>query len=98
MTPSASTNLEAFLANQAAAGSYYFTYAIPAAGGTDLDLATVPPILKTHLHVREAWEVGLNDPDCVGIRNEDDPIIPPGEANAPVSKLLEWKRRMREGS
>jgi hypothetical protein len=93
MTPSTSTNLEAFLANYAAAGSYYFTYAIPAAGEAHLDLATEPPILKTHLHVREAWEIGLNDPDCVGIRDEDDPIIPPGTAEAPITSLLQWKRR-----
>lgn len=49
-------------------------------------------IVKSELTVRWAWSVGVNDPDAVAIGNDDDPIIPPDEVNAPVLELLKKKR------
>ena len=45
-------------------------------------------ILKREFNVRAAWEIGEHDPDCVGIRPEDDPIIPEGQVDAPVLAVL----------
>src|SRR5262249_11716399 len=95
MTPSTSSNLDRFLDCYAKAGSHSFTYATPASDGREFDLAPEPPILKTHLHVREAWQIGLNDLDGVGLREDDEPIIPSNETEAPVIPLLEWKRQRR---
>lgn len=49
-------------------------------------------IRKWHLNVRDAWQIGLNDLDCVGILPDDDPIIPEGESAPPVTELLEFRR------
>ena len=44
------------------------------------------------LYLRDAWAVGKNDLDSVGILPDDDPIIPADKPNAPVLELLEGKR------
>jgi hypothetical protein len=55
----------------------------------------VPPmgdcILKSHLIVRDAWNVGLNDPDMVGVHPDDDVIIPEEhQADAPFLAYRDW--------
>jgi len=51
-------------------------------------------ITKSHLHIREAWEIGKNDPDAVAIMKDAKPIIPKEHRkNAPVLELLKWKRK-----
>jgi hypothetical protein len=40
------------------------------------------------LIVKDAWEIGENDIDRVVIRENDRPIIPDGNTNAPVLKIL----------
>ena len=45
-------------------------------------------ILKTTLIVKDAWEIGENDIDRVVIKENDKPIIPDGNTNAPVLKIL----------
>jgi hypothetical protein len=53
-------------------------------------------ILKKTLQVREAWTIGVNDIDGSGVLPEDDvPIPPEHESDAPVRELL---RRQREQS
>ena len=47
-------------------------------------------IAKRELNVRDAWQIGRNDPDVVGIREDDDPIIPAGQQDAPVVEVLRW--------
>jgi hypothetical protein len=53
--------------------------------------------LKT-LNVREAWEIGEHDRDSMGIRLDDDPIIPPDIHDAPVEKMLSQRRSRRRPS
>ncbi len=38
--------------------------------------------------IKDAWEIGENDVDRVVIRGNDRPIIPEGNTNAPVLKIL----------
>jgi hypothetical protein len=45
-------------------------------------------IIKTIIHVRNAWEIGINDPDRVAIKREDQPLIPDNIKNAPVLEIL----------
>ena len=47
---------------------------------------------KRHLIIREAYSIGAEDIDSIGVLLEDDPIIPEGIANAPVLALLERKK------
>lgn len=45
-------------------------------------------ILKTTLIIKEAWEIGENDLDRVVIKGNDRPIIPKGNSEAPILKIL----------
>lgn len=54
-----------------------------------LDLA----ILKNELVVRNAWEISVNDPDCLAFTADDDPLIPPDVKDAPVGALLALLRK-----
>lgn len=48
-------------------------------------------ILKKELHIREAWQIGINDLDSAVIKKDDNPIIPDKEKNAPILELLKKK-------
>lgn len=43
---------------------------------------------KYHLEIRDAWQIGENDPDMMALQPDDPPVIPVDEANAPVLKAL----------
>lgn len=45
-------------------------------------------ILKTTLIIKEAWEIGENDLDRIVIKGNDRPIIPEGNTEAPILKIL----------
>lgn len=50
------------------------------------------------INIRDAWTIGRNDIDSVGVLVDDDIIIPDGIIDPPVLKLQEWKRtRIDEG-
>jgi hypothetical protein len=93
MTPTSSDNLERFLAAYDKSGSY-----LVGIGVIDRRNPRVPEpmrhgyVLKKTLQVREAWTIGVNDIDGAGVLSEDDVPIPPGrENNAPVLELLQRK-------
>lgn len=50
-------------------------------------------ILKREVVIREAWTVGLNDPDGMAVSPNINPIIPEGHENAPILELIEWRKR-----
>lgn len=52
-------------------------------------------IKKYSLNIRDAWEIGENDFDRMGILEEDQPVIPSNISDAPVLQLLQQKRQMR---
>lgn len=56
--------------------------------GNDIKPFFEKGILKTSLIIKDAWEIGENDVDRVVIRRNDRPIIPNGNKNAPVLKIL----------
>ncbi|WP_299654838.1 hypothetical protein [uncultured Jannaschia sp.] len=49
-------------------------------------------ILKHEVVIREAWTIGLNDPDGMAVSPSIDPIIPEGQDNAPILELIEWQK------
>jgi hypothetical protein len=92
MTPESDVNLNGFLRAFVRSGVFFIT-----SGFAEMAKMGVPEIffehsiLKRELEVKWARDIGLNDPDSVGILPQDDPIFSSDE-EAPVTKLLEWKR------
>ncbi len=89
MEPNSDENLRRFLDRYERVGSYVLAPAVMTHTG--------PAIARVHLtkrelNVRDAWKVGLNDEDSMGMRPDDHPMIPEGVAHAPVLDLLDWMK------
>jgi hypothetical protein len=90
MTPRDNLNLERFLTAYNSCGKFYL--------GCDAMLKRITAnssqqtslgIEISTLDVRWAWEIGLNDVDCIGVNlEEDDPYIPNDVANVPLLELI----------
>lgn len=93
MKPDSSENLERFIAAYEKAGEYILTQA--KLNGGQIHLAATNEISKKRIVIREAWKVGPHDPDSVGIRLDDDPIMPLGVQDPPVVRTLERIRQVR---
>jgi hypothetical protein len=97
MYPSGPRNLESFLDRYRQHGRFLlapFSFPSPdSTPGLMLELA----IGKFRLVVREAWEIGENDPDFLALDLNDPPFIPSDVSNAPVIRTLErmvsWERK-----
>jgi tetratricopeptide (TPR) repeat protein len=91
-------NLERFLEAYAREGYYALApmrmKTPPSQDDFRYDLA----ISKRKLDLRQAWEIGPDDPDLVALRVEDDPIIPPDVAEPPVRAAKERLRQMQKRS
>ncbi len=98
MNPLSLENLDRFIEGYRVNGSYFLTAALggPNVGG--IQLLRDVQLLKHEIHIRQAWEIGRHDPDGVAILESDSPIIPKEVKDAPVVKLLEWKRQRRNSS
>lgn len=62
--------------------------------GKDIEPFFEKGIVKSEIEIKNAWELGLNDPAGIVIIDDDDPIIPTGIENAPVLEILK-KRKNR---
>ncbi len=84
-------NLNRFLAAHTAVGALLLA---PAFAPSNFDGSQTPEVDMSlciavhHVYVRNAWEIGQNDIDAVGVRAEDDPIIPNDVKDAPILKLI----------
>jgi hypothetical protein len=95
MTPEAPTNLNLFLANYRRYGRYLL---VPAEMAAPPRIEVDSFLMKRHLHVRAAWEIGENDPDSAALQEDDDPIVPSSVAEPPVKRTLELLRERRRRS
>jgi hypothetical protein len=89
MTPSNGENLARFQKEYKKENSYVLSFGVLKGDKqykpeSSIDLG----IFKFDLIEKEAWKIGLNDPDRVAISQEDDPIIPDNVNNAPVLEIL----------
>ena len=98
MNAQSPSNLSGFIECDKRAGSFIL---LPVALSADrhssepfYDVA----IRKKFARIVPAWQIGEHDMNCVAVLPEDRPIIPPGEKNAPVLKLLGSRRRQRPSS
>ena len=95
MTPTTSENLERFLAEYRRHGRYLLAAAHLRTHETPPELIRDLLIGKHHLIIREAWEIGMNDPDMMALDPDDPPIIPKDQTNAPVLRAIERLRRIK---
>ncbi len=92
MDASTPDNLNRFLAAYTAIGALLLA---PAFAPANFDGSQIPRVEMSlciavhHVNVRNAWEIGLNDIDVIGVRAEDDPIIPADVEDAPILKLID---------
>jgi len=92
MEPNSDENLARFLRQYEKYGAYLLAYGIMHDDISEPQLDFENAILKREFIRREAWEISMHDPACVGIQPEDDPIIPPGKKDAPVLEVLRFLR------
>jgi hypothetical protein len=84
-------NLERFLRAYAAVGVLYLA---PAFAGPDFDRLQAAEVkldlrIGVHrVHIRNAWEIGLNDIDSVAIKKDDDPVTPKDVKEPPVLEVI----------
>ena len=89
MTPAQPQNLNGFLEAYARSGRYLLLPAILCPKGKTPKILIDHAIGKYELHVRNAWEIGDNDPDMSALDIDDPPVIPADQPNAPALRTLE---------
>jgi len=95
MTPTSSLNLETFIRYYEAAGAYYLAPAELDEVNRRIKPYTRRMIRKKNVSVRWAWEIGMNDPDIMGISPDDDPFIPENEKKPPIAEAMEFLRKLK---
>ena len=88
-------HVNAFLASYKKVSCYVLAYAIVGEPGEEPDLVTENCVAKREINVRQAWEIGRNDLDVMGVAEDDQPIIPADKLDAPVLGLLQWQRSLK---
>jgi len=97
MTPSTSANLQNFIAAYNIAGRFFLAPAWISASGELLGMPSEQlAIAKRQLDLREAWQIGDNDPDLMALERDDDPIVPAGVTDPPCNSALTRIREMAE--
>ena len=94
MTPSNSNNLNNFISAYQREGAFLLAPAQEDKYSPTLFEQLV--ITKWHLQIRQAWQIGENDPDIIALQEDDDPIIPACVADPPVYRSLARIRAFRQ--
>jgi len=98
MSPDTSTNLDNFLAAYKKVGAFLLA---PAQLTKDVTNPQMPfvqlAIGKRNLDLRQAWQIGENDPDLLALVGYDEPLIPAGVTDPPVNGALAQIRNMSRG-
>ena len=89
MYPSSSENLDAFLEEFKKKGRYLLIPAHFPTRNSEPQPMIDRALGKSQLTVREAWQIGENDPDISVLDLDDPPLIPPDQPDAPELKALE---------
>lgn len=95
MAPATSENLVNFLKAFKEFGAFYLMPAqLPTSSQSMPEIEPKLALLKRHLHIRPAWQIGENDPDIVALDDEENPFIPADVVDAPVVKAIAaWRVR-----
>lgn len=95
MNPKSTKNLDGFVESYKKFGIYLLAPAHIDPSKDFPDINVKLGIVKRKFEDRNAWEVGLNDPDSGGITNKDNIIIPKKVKNPPVLDLIKWQSRKK---
>jgi hypothetical protein len=49
-------------------------------------------IIKTKITIKNAWQIGIDDPNQVAIHGTDEPVLPEGIEDIPILSLLKQKK------
>ena len=89
----ATNNTDPFLAQFQKTGAYLLIPGVFTSPMTEPIYLQELGILKRQVFAREAWEIGLNDPDSSGMFSTDDPVIPEGMTEPPFRALQAMLRQ-----
>lgn len=96
MTPTTSENLTNFLKVFNKFAAFFLMPAqLPDSSQNAPEIEFKLALLKRHLHIRPAWQIGENDHDVVALDDDEDPYIPSGVVDAPVIKAIAARRARR---
>ena len=84
--------LAAFLQSYERLGSFFLVHGVIEEQSSAPRPVFTNSIRMKVLTVRDAWTVGLDDVDRMGIQPDDAPIIPEDVENVPVLQLLDWMK------
>lgn len=97
MTPATSENLMNFLKVFNKFGAFFLMPAqLPISSQSMPEIEFRFALLKRHLHIRPAWQIGENDHDIVAL-DDEDPYIPEGVVDAPVIKAIAARHARKNG-
>lgn len=89
MMPATSENLTNFLRVFNKFDAFFLMPAqLPHSTQSSPEIDVKLALLKRHLHIRPAWQIGENDHDIVALDDEEAPFIPEGVLDAPVIKAI----------
>ena len=89
MTPNNLQNLEHFIQFHNRMGYFFLAPAQINADGNNRQMPSREhALLKRKLDVRQAWQIGENDPDIAVLHKDDEPIVPEGVTDPPVNTVL----------
>ncbi|MFC7516693.1 hypothetical protein ACFQUU_16920 [Herbaspirillum sp. GCM10030257] len=98
MTPATPENLTNFLKVFENFGAFFLMPAqLPTGGQRMPEIEYKLALLKHHLYIRPAWQIGENDPDIIALDEVEDPFIPDGVVEAPVVKAIAAVRARKKG-
>lgn len=98
MTPATSENLTNFLKVFNKFDAFFLMPAqLPRSTQSRPEIEFKLALLKRHLHIRPAWQIGENDHDIVALDDEEGPFIPEGVVDAPVIKAIAARRARKNG-
>ncbi len=93
MTPATSENLTNFLKVFNEFDAFFLMPAqLPSGNQSAPEIEFKLALLKRHLHIRPAWQIGENDHDIVALDDDEYPFIPEGVLDAPVIKAIASRR------
>ena len=98
MQPPSSANVDSFIAKYREVGSYGLVPAWRPRYVDSLQIGFHLALGKSELYVRQAWQIGADDPDFCALRAHDDPIIPAVVADPPVLRALQRKKTWQRHS
>lgn len=96
MKPTSTTNLDRFISDYEKAGTFML---VPASIDSVMEspslITNSIAIQKHEICIRDAWQIGVNDPDLSAFHENDEPILPAGLEDPPILEALAHKRSNR---